>query len=121
MAHRTSQQHRSKNASPDGPPGAPKASHVKEVLVTLRDRLEVQLSSRHDRDPASVPNLRDNMRDQLKQINEALVRIEEGNYGICADCLTGIAADRLVARPYSTLCTDCQNRLERGKLGNHDR
>jgi RNA polymerase-binding transcription factor DksA len=55
------------------------------------------------------------MGDQLKQINEALVRIEEGNYGICANCLTMIAAERLVARPYSTLCMDCQNRRARSK------
>jgi RNA polymerase-binding transcription factor DksA len=95
---------------------APKASYVKEVLVTLRNRLQAQVNDASDHDPVMVRNLHANMRDQLKQINEALAQIEEGKYGICANCLTSIAADRLLARPYSTLCADCQDRLERRKL-----
>ena len=116
MVYRTRCRNRAKNTSLDGPTGAPKASHVKEVLVTLRDRLEAQLENGENWDSVLVRNLRDNMRDQLKQINEALVRIEEGNYGIRANCLTMIAAERLVARPYSTLCMDCQNRRDRDRL-----
>jgi RNA polymerase-binding transcription factor DksA len=116
MAHRTLLNNNTDNDRPDGPPGAPKAFYVKEVLVTLGDRLKARVNDAGDRDPVMVRNLHANMRDQLKQINEALVQIEEGNYGICANCLTAIAADRLVARPYSTLCADCQNRLERGEL-----
>jgi DnaK suppressor protein len=116
MAYRTQCQNKAKNTSRHGSTDAPKASHVKEILVTLRDRLEVQLANGEDWDSVLVRNLRENMRDQLKQINEALVRIAEGNYGICANCRTMIAAERLVARPYSTLCLDCQNRRARSRL-----
>ncbi|MEP6775209.1 MAG: TraR/DksA family transcriptional regulator [Chloroflexota bacterium] len=115
MAHHTAPNNDTNNDRPDGPPGAPKASYVKEVLVTLRDRLEAQVNDVNDRDPVMVRNLLANVRDRLKQINEALVQIEEDKYGVCANCLSPIAAERLVARPYSTLCTDCQNRLERGE------
>lgn len=116
MVYRTRCRNRAENTSLDSPTGAPEASHVKEVLITLRDRLEAQLENGGDWGSGLVRNLRDNMRDQLKQINAALVRIEEGKYGICANCLTRIAADRLVARPYSTLCIDCQNRQDPDRL-----
>jgi DnaK suppressor protein len=53
---------------------------------------------------------------QLEQVNETLARIDDGKYGICADCLQPIAADRLVVRPFSTLCMDCQNHLDRGRF-----
>lgn len=103
----------------EGPPGAPKASHVKEVLITLRDRLQAHLGNEEDNNLAMLRDLRDSSRDQLMQINEALARIDEGNYGICANCLATIAADRLVARPYSTLCRDCQNhRAQAGQKRN---
>jgi RNA polymerase-binding transcription factor DksA len=98
-----------------GPVGAPKASHVKDVLVALKDRLEIQLENEDDHDPALVRALRSNIRLQLEQINVALTRIEDGKYGVCTGCLTQINADRLVARPYSTLCIDCQGRQDRGK------
>ncbi len=98
-----------------GPIGAPRASEVKEVLLTLRSRLEARLEDADDYDPAMVRAMRGNVRCQLEQINEALSRIDEGKYGICAECLKPIEADRLVMRPYSTLCSGCQNRRERDK------
>jgi RNA polymerase-binding transcription factor DksA len=117
MVRRTPHENRAKNANSDGPVGAPKASYIKEVLVTLRDRLEAHLANGDGGESGTLLNLRENMRDQLKQISEALIRIEEDKYGVCANCLSPIAAERLVARPYSTLCTDCQNRRERENIG----
>jgi hypothetical protein len=102
------------NSGPDGPAGAPRASHVKEVLITLRDRLEAQLAKGDEHEPAMARALRGTIGDQLEQINKALVRIEQGKYGTCANCLKQIAADRLVVRPYSTLCLECQNRQDGG-------
>jgi DnaK suppressor protein len=99
-----------------GPAGAPKVSHVKEVLLTLRSRLGLQLESQDDNDPSLARALRDNIRGQIEQINEALTRIEQGKYGVCANCLATIEGERLVVRPYSTLCLSCQNRQDRGML-----
>jgi RNA polymerase-binding transcription factor DksA len=100
---------------PDGPVGAPKASEVKDVLLVLRSRLEVQLADENEDDPAMLRALRGNIRYQLEQINEALTRIDAGKYGVCATCLRPIEADRLVVRPYSTLCMACQNNQDRSK------
>jgi len=57
--------------------------------------------------------LRSNARDLLEQVNAALHRIDEGTYGICASCGGVIAAERLEALPYATLCISCQAARER--------
>ncbi len=53
---------------------------------------------------------------QLSQVNAALVRINNGTYGICANCGRQISPARLSARPFSTLCINCQQLADKGKL-----
>ncbi len=48
----------------------------------------------------------------LAQLNEALRRLDEGTYGLCAGCGTQIGEGRLSALPFATLCHDCQEREE---------
>jgi len=43
---------------------------------------------------------------------EALERIREGNYGICAECGKKISAARLQIKPEATRCIDCQEQYE---------
>lgn len=50
--------------------------------------------------------------ETLRRIDEALARLEEGAYGICASCEETIAEARLKALPFATLCRDCQEREE---------
>ncbi len=52
-------------------------------------------------------DLRDETEQELIQINEALSRIEKGEYGICKSCGNTINPDRLEILPYSTLCINC--------------
>jgi RNA polymerase-binding protein DksA len=47
----------------------------------------------------------------LRRIEAALRRIESGTYGICERCGKEIGEERLAARPWASLCVDCQ-RLE---------
>jgi RNA polymerase-binding protein DksA len=49
----------------------------------------------------------------LGQIDAALVRIEDGTYGTCTNCGKPIPEDRLEARPWASLCIDCQRAAER--------
>lgn len=44
----------------------------------------------------------------LKMVQDALNKIENGNYGICEICGREIDEERLEAVPYATLCIDCQ-------------
>jgi DnaK suppressor protein len=50
----------------------------------------------------------------LEQIDTALTRIEDGTFGTCAKCGNPIAEERLEARPWASLCIDCQRKAERG-------
>ena len=95
-----------------GSMGAPKASPVKEALLTLRTQLQAQLESGSG---IAVPemhanthaNLR-NVRRLLNQVDTALVRIDQRKYGICSDCSRPVEGHRMVMEPYSTRCTSCQ-------------
>lgn len=48
----------------------------------------------------------------LKQVTEALKRIDAGTYGKCINCGRPIQAARLQALPYVALCIDCQSKSE---------
>lgn len=45
----------------------------------------------------------------LKQIEQALKRIDKGDYGICLSCEEEIPHNRLSAVPESPFCTQCSN------------
>ena len=51
--------------------------------------------------------------DILTELNEALDRIENGTYGICAICDEPIHPRRLEAIPYAKLCLNCKAREEK--------
>ena len=48
----------------------------------------------------------------LTELNEALDRIDNGTYGICAICDEPIHPKRLEAIPYAKLCLDCKAKEE---------
>lgn len=50
---------------------------------------------------------------ELRAILTALTRIDEGSYGICADCGADIPAARLRAQPAALNCVACQSSRER--------
>jgi RNA polymerase-binding protein DksA len=52
-------------------------------------------------------------REILYEINDALKKIEEGDYGICESCKRPITKTRLKAVPYARLCLDCQKAQEK--------
>jgi DnaK suppressor protein len=54
--------------------------------------------------------LEESARDTLVEIEAALVRIDDGTYGICERCGKPIGADRLSALPWARLCIDDQRR-----------
>jgi DnaK suppressor protein len=55
--------------------------------------------------------LRERSTRQLQALDAALVRLDEGTFGVCRSCGRPIAEERLEARPWAALCIDCQ-RLE---------
>ena len=48
---------------------------------------------------------------QLRQIQQALDRLQLGEYGICLSCDGPIASKRLQALPWAKYCVHCQERI----------
>ncbi len=53
----------------------------------------------------------------LKQIDQALKRIEEGSYGLCEECGDKINDRRLEILPFTLYCASCQERIEKENRG----
>jgi DnaK suppressor protein len=51
--------------------------------------------------------MRDREQTQLRQVLDALARIEAGTYGACRSCGKPIAPERLEAIPWAATCIDC--------------
>jgi DnaK suppressor protein len=61
-------------------------------------------------------SMSDNDRQLLNSIDEALVRIEDGDYGKCVRCGAALPEKRLEAVPWARHCIRCQDLHERGLL-----
>ena len=53
---------------------------------------------------------------QLLHIDEALLRMDDDEYGACQNCEDQINPKRLAAIPWARYCLNCQELLERGLL-----
>jgi DnaK suppressor protein len=60
----------------------------------------------------SMLRMRDRERKLIFKIQEALQRLQEGEYGVCEECGEEIAIERLKARPVTTLCIECKSSQE---------
>lgn len=50
--------------------------------------------------------------EEIREIDEALERIQDGSFGLCEDCGEAIPEGRLEAIPYARLCIPCKTREE---------
>ncbi len=53
---------------------------------------------------------------EIRQIDEALVRIEDGSFGKCEECEIAIPGPRINAIPHARLCIECKRQEEDGLL-----
>ncbi len=54
----------------------------------------------------------ESQRDEMRAIEEALQRMEEGSYGLCLEDKKPIRYERLQAKPWAKLCMDCARKQE---------
>lgn len=54
----------------------------------------------------------ENCKEQIMQVQDAISRLERGEYGICDDCKQPIGKARLLAYPRATQCVDCKRAEE---------
>ena len=61
-------------------------------------------------------SLTDSERDMLQLIDEALIRINTKDFGVCNSCQNDIKQTRLEAVPWARYCISCQELQEQGLL-----
>ena len=111
----------------------------RQALLEERQRIQAALDNLHEENPGSITDetgedavydnhladtatvtydreldytLEENSEHMLAEIDAALQRLEDGTYGKCTNCSKEIAPERLEARPWATLCIDCQRARE---------
>jgi len=57
--------------------------------------------------------MRDRERKLIAKMQEAINRIDDGEFGICEVCGGPISEKRLMARPVTTFCIDCKTKQEK--------
>ena len=58
---------------------------------------------------------------ELHEIQDALKRVDRGEYGTCESCGKPIGAPRLAALPFATLCLKCKQEEEQATEGSEAR
>jgi DnaK suppressor protein len=98
-------------------------NQLKELLINAGDTVSGMTTPRENfPDPADratietdrnfMLRIRDRERQLAGKIRKALVRIENGTFGICDKCEEEISFKRLEARPVTTQCIDCKTKEE---------
>ena len=70
-----------------------------------------QASSERDRELGLL--LGDREREKLRNIDEALLKLDEGEYGICEECEEEIPLGRLKVVPFARFCVKCKSDIEK--------
>ena len=92
-------------------------------MEILKESLPGEVDSDHTEGDPDVyerennATLLDALANKLQSIEAALCSIENGGYGICAQCSQPIPPARLEAMPDATLCLPCQVEKEKQTKG----
>ncbi len=107
----------------------------KETLLQLKQKIvndgvynntdDLRISSEDLPDEADIATsvinqqvsftIRNRLMNNLKDIEEALYRIDQGSYGVCDECDEPISSKRLKTQPFTTLCITHAEELERAQ------
>lgn len=89
---------------------------IYRTVHELRDEHEIHPDptdrASQETDMALEIRSRDRESKLIKKINEALNRLDSGDYGYCESCGVEIGVQRLEARPTAELCIDCKTLSE---------
>ncbi len=110
---------------------------LKERFCDLREEIRLELLSSddqhfidlagqvHDLEEESVADLLVDLNlamidmhvEEIREIDQALMRIATGDYGVCVDCQGEIDLERLQVYLTAKRCTPCQKAWEHGHAG----
>ncbi|HVN27480.1 MAG TPA: TraR/DksA C4-type zinc finger protein [Candidatus Binataceae bacterium] len=83
-----------------------------EIINSPGDEMDVARSSS---DVETHASLIERSEDRLRLIDQAIARVDNGSYGVCAECGEDIPVERLKALPFALLCVDCQEKRGRSR------
>ncbi len=78
---------------------------------------EFEEAAQAEQGSADLARLNEAERLELQRIEAALVRIDEGRWGVCAECGRDIETRRLDALPWAIRCSACAEARERAGAG----
>ena len=94
----------------------------------LEDAQSESMHAMHETEQTAVPDptdqasietdrnfdlrIKDRERRLIRKIEKALMRVKDGEFGLCEGCGGDIGLKRLQARPVTTLCIDCKHEQE---------
>jgi DnaK suppressor protein len=94
--------------------------HKQQLVARIRGRLGDVITERMPDDEGAVAiesyakdltaAALERERRTLRAVDEALARLEAGNYGVCDGCAVAIPKARLEALPWAHLCVNCAER-----------
>lgn len=91
--------------------------HSRELQVNYQaptdDRFDDADLAASDLDQGMVMRMGNREGLYFRKVEEALLRIKEGIYGICRECAGEISQKRLEARPTAELCIECKEAAEK--------
>lgn len=95
---------------------------IEEASQELEEARQTESSAERSPDPGNAEagsmkfeyekelSMQQNAIDLLHKVENALTRIERGEYGVCQSCGSDIPTARLDALPYAIHCVDCARR-----------
>jgi len=95
---------------------------VKEKYKFPKDHLTGQVADIADDavqsyDRQLVMGLGEKEFGKLRIVEEAIGKLDEGQYGICLDCEELISEERLAVIPFTSHCVDCLEIIEKKNTG----
>jgi DnaK suppressor protein len=84
------------------------ADETGELATAGENHMGEMATAMHDRELEG--GLEEGAQQTLRDVEDALKKIEDGSYGVCEVCGRPIGADRLSAIPWARLCIDDQRK-----------
>ena len=95
---------------------------VQEKYKSPQDRLTEQVADIADDAVQSyerqlMMGLGEKEFEKLRLVEEAIEKLDEGQYGICLECEELISEERLTVLPFASHCVDCLETIEKKNTG----
>lgn len=94
-----------------------KKVELNERIATIKKDIASGLDSDSEEQATQLENqevldsLANEATSEVAQINKALQRMDQGEYGVCTECGEEIDDRRLEARPFALRCIDCASEV----------